>query len=62
MSTALIELGFQRPKMHKLKVTLRDICIIVAWVSLVLMVGLSVASSIQATDQVAYDSSVSQGL
>ncbi|MEI7632556.1 MAG: hypothetical protein WCJ60_04540 [bacterium] len=62
MSTALIELGFQRPKMHQLKVTLREICIIVAWVSLVLMVGLSVASSIQATDQVAYDISASQGL
>ena len=62
MSTALVELGFQRPKMRDFKVTLRDICIIVAWTSLVLMIGLSVASSIQATDQIAFDNSVSQGL
>ena len=61
MSTALVELGYQKPKTHKLKVTLRDICIIVAWASLVLMVGLSVASSIGAADQVAYHGSTSQG-
>lgn len=64
MSLALVELGFERPK-DKYKFSLKDTLIAVAWASLVVMIGMSIASSIKAsTSQVAYDSvSVSsQGL
>lgn len=62
MSTALVELGFQRPKQQKFKFSVREACLTIAWAALVLMVGLSIASSIQSTDRVALDTSVSQGL
>jgi len=62
MSTALIELGYQKPKQKKFHVTVREVCLTIAWASLVLMVGLSIASSIQSTSGLAFDNSIAQGL
>jgi len=63
MSLALVELGFERPK-DKYKFNVRDTIVAVAWASLVILVGMSIASSIQSSNQVAYEhvSSASQGL
>ena len=62
MSTALVQLGYQRPKTQKFKMSVRDVCLTIAWSSLMLMVGLSVASSIQSSERLTFDNSISQGL
>lgn len=62
MSLALVKLGFERPK-ESFNVGLRETIIAVAWASLVIMVGMSIASSTQAADHVAYEhDGTSQGL
>jgi hypothetical protein len=62
MSAALVEMGFQRPKI-KSKMSLKDMCITTLWAVLAVMVGMGVVSSMQAVNPaVAETSSVVQGL
>jgi len=60
MSQALVDIGIERPK-AKVRFTFKEACITIAWSALVLMVGLSIASSVQTGSSYAVDTS-SQGL
>lgn len=60
MSQALASIGIERPK-AKVRFTFKEACITIAWSALVLMVGLSIASSVQTGSSYAVDTS-SQGL
>ena len=61
MSDTLAQLGYERPK-ARVRFTFREACITIAWAALVLMVGLSVASSVQSGSSLAVDTSSAQGL
>lgn len=61
MSAALVEMGYQRPKI-KSKLSLKDMCITVLWAALAVMVGMGVVSSVQAVYPAIAETSVTQGL
>ena len=61
MSTALVELGYQRPKI-KLKMSLKELCIAAIWAALAVMVGMGVVGSVQAVNPSVAQTSVAQGL
>ena len=61
MSAALVEMGFQRPKL-KSKMSFKDLCITVLWAALAVMVGMGVVSSVQAVSPAVSQTSAVQGL
>ena len=58
MSELLVGLGLDKPK----KIGIKQICMTVILAALALFIGLSVASSLQAADKLAFEPSQSQGL
>lgn len=58
MSEMLVSLGLEKPK----KIGLKQICMTVILAALALFIGLSVASSLQAADKLAFETMQSQGL
>ena len=58
MSEMLVSLGLDKPK----KIGLKQICMTVILAALALFIGLSVASSLQAADKLAFETMQSQGL
>ena len=61
MATALVELGFQRPK-QKIRMSFKETCITVAWATLAVLVGMGIVSSISAVNPLVAQSSTSVGL
>ena len=60
MSESLVSLGLDKPK----RIGFKELCMTAIWATLALCIGLSVASSIQAADQLSTSSVTvqSQGL
>ncbi len=56
MSQALVSIGIERPK-SRVRFTFKEACITIAWSALVLMVGLSVAQSVQTGGSYVVDTS-----
>ncbi len=61
MSTALIELGFEKPK-QRFKMSPKDMCITVIWSVMALLIGMGVVYSVQSTNPSVARSSNIQGL
>ena len=61
MSTALVELGFQKPK-QRFRMSPKDICITVIWSGMALLVGMGVVYSVQSVNPSLTQSSNIQGL
>ena len=61
MSTALIELGFQKPK-QRFRMSPKDMCMTVIWSAMALLIGMGVVYSVQSVNPSIAQSSTIQGL
>ena len=61
MSTALLELGFEKPK-QRFRVTAKEMCITAVWSVMALLIGMGVVYSVQTVSPAVAQSSNIQGL
>ncbi len=61
MSTALVKLGFQKPK-QRFRVSAKEMCITAIWAAMALLIGMGIVRSLQTASPSGIQSSSIQGL